>query len=96
MTAEQGAPAQKKRQLGNPRNLEEAEVTKNIMKELHPDCNEDSEKYNRLYNEVKTIRRYGRRLKSLVDAFGLGILGLIPLVKHVSTTGQAFSITHDA
>ena len=85
-----------KRQRGNPRNCAEAAITKKTMKLLYPDLGESNTDYDRLYSEIKRLRKYGQRLDKLVEAFGLGIMGLIPLIRNVSTADQAFEITHQA
>ena len=95
ITAQSMAP-QGRRPRGNPRNLAEAEMTKSILRDMHPDADENSSAYKRLYNEVKGLRKYSGRLSKLVEAFGLGILGLIPLVKNVHSASQAFDLTHQA
>lgn len=87
---------QSKRQRGNPLYLAEAAITKNILKDVYPDVDEGSAAYSRLYSEVKVLRKYGQRLDKLVEVFGFGILGLIPLVPSISTADQAFEITHKA
>lgn len=83
-----------KRPRGNPQNLAAAELTRSILRDLYPDSDENSSEYSTLYNEVKSLRRFGRRLNSFVETFGVGILGLIPLAKSVGTAGLAFSMTN--
>lgn len=83
-----------KRPRGNPQNLAAAELTRPILRDLYPDSDENSSEYSTLYNEVKSLRRFGRRLNSFVETFGVGILGLIPLAKSVGTAGLAFSMTN--
>ena len=66
------------------------------MKEMYPDLVEGSAVYVRLYGEVKVLRRCGQRLDKLVNEFGIGIVGLIPLIRNVTTADQPFEITYQA
>ncbi len=49
------------------------------MKETYPDLKENDADYQRKYRFITTLRVLGQRLNLLVDRFGLGIIGLIPL-----------------
>lgn len=82
-----------KRQRGNPLNNAEARITKLIMQEVHPELEERSAGYSSKYNEISDLRRLGRRLHILVEAWGSGILALLPLCKKTSKEGLAANIT---
>jgi hypothetical protein len=64
---------------GNPIHFANAQITTLMMKETYPDLKENDADYQRKYRFITTLRVLGQRLNLLVDRFGLGIIGLIPL-----------------
>ena len=66
-------------QTGNPNNLEDSRVAKLIMSEVFPELKPDTLEYKNKLRSVGDMRRTGERLDLLVERFGYGILGLLPL-----------------
>ena len=75
----QSATSRKTTRRGNPMHFANAQLTTSMMKETYPDLEEKDADYQRKYRFITTLRVLGQRLNLLVDRFGLGILGLIPL-----------------
>ncbi|EAW11894.1 RNase3 domain protein [Aspergillus clavatus NRRL 1] len=65
------------RQSGNPINLRESRTTERMVALICPEAEPNSTIFESNYNKFKSLRRKGKRLQSLIDIFGLGILGLM-------------------
>lgn len=78
-------------QLGNPLVMEDSRISKGMLAQLYPDLDQKSPEYSRKERSVNRLRKIGQRLDLLVQNFGFGMIGLIPL----PTDGgeQAFNIT---
>ena len=81
-----------RRRSGNPRKLVTADMTLSIMREVYPGLSKGSAEYKRRYRKVNDIRKLGERLKLLVDRFGRGILGLLPLPGDASSAETSVMI----
>lgn len=60
---------------GNPLHRQDTEITLQMMRSIFPGTEPD--KSSDTFNEVKQLRRVGKRLSTLVQHFGIGILGLM-------------------
>jgi hypothetical protein len=67
------------RRSGNPLNLDGNGFSEKIMAQLFPTLMPGSDDYKSKRHYVDKIRRLGERLELLVEKFGIGILGLLPL-----------------
>ncbi|PQE33781.1 Ribonuclease III protein [Rutstroemia sp. NJR-2017a WRK4] len=79
----QSVSSEARRKPGNPGRIDDAEVSRVIMKALHPDVEPDSLGYKQAYSVVSKLRKLGQRLNLLTAKFGHGILGLLPLATDV-------------
>jgi hypothetical protein len=70
--------APKGRRPGNPKILEETEITEAILHGLVSELDSSSKEYRKQFEYCTKLRRIGQRLDLLTDNFGLGVLGLIP------------------
>ncbi|EPE34260.1 RNase III [Glarea lozoyensis ATCC 20868] len=78
-------------QLGNPLVMEDSKVSKEMLAQLYPGLDRNSPEYSRKERFVNKLRKTGQRLDLLVQKFGFGIIGLVPLP---SDGGElAFNIT---
>jgi hypothetical protein len=66
------------KQSGNLRYRAEHEVTESMMREIFPHLRPGMREYQGKLNEVKSLRRVGRKLYILAQRFGKGILAMIP------------------
>jgi hypothetical protein len=64
---------------GNPKHLEGYRISKLMLQSMYPELLPDSETYSKKLHFIKTIRKLGERFSLLIDKFGYGILGLIPV-----------------
>jgi hypothetical protein len=80
-------------EFGNPNNLEDSRVSKLIMHEVYPNLEATSSEYKNKNRFVGKIRRLGQRLDLLVEKFGYGILGLLPLPIDVPAVEPVLNIT---
>lgn len=60
---------------GNPLHRQDTEITLQMMRSIFPGTEPD--RSSDTFNEVKQLRRVGKRLSTLVQYFGIGILGLM-------------------
>lgn len=65
--------------MGNPQNLDDSQLSKNILKTLHPDLIPGTLEYKKKLRSMGNIRKLGERFETLVEKFGYGIIGLLPL-----------------
>lgn len=79
--------------IGNPNNLEDSRVSKLIIKEVYPNLELNSSEYQRKLRFVGRVRKLGQRLDLLVETFGYGILGLLPLAIDVAAVEPILNIT---
>jgi hypothetical protein len=79
--------------MGNPINLEDSRVSERIMRELYPNMNIKGPEYEKKLRFVKKLRKLGQRFEMLVDKFGYGILGLLPLAIDVPAVEPVLNIT---
>lgn len=63
------------KKAGNPLHRQDTEVTLRMMRSIFPGSEPDIS--SDTFNEVKQLRRVGKRLNTLVHYFGIGILGLM-------------------
>lgn len=63
------------KKAGNPLHRQDTEITLRMMTSIFPGTEPD--KASCTFNEVKQLRRVGKRLNTLVQHFGIGILGLM-------------------
>jgi hypothetical protein len=63
--------------IGNPNNLEDSRITEEILKELHPGLQPDTDIYQKKRRFVRNLRKLGERFDMLVNTFGYAILGLL-------------------
>lgn len=63
------------KKAGNPLHRQDTEITLQMMLSIFPDSKPD--RSSGTFNEVKQLRRVGKRLSTLVQHFGIGILGLM-------------------
>lgn len=78
-------------QLGNPLVMEDSRVLKGMLARLYPDLGQNSPEYSRKERFVKKLCKIGQRLDLLVQNFGFGIIGLVPLP--MDSGEPAFNIT---
>lgn len=67
-----------KAQAGNPLVLQEAAVTDQLLCRLKPDCRKGTKEFEHLRRKVSRLRRLSKLLRLLTDAYGLGVLALLP------------------
>ncbi len=79
-------------QIGNPNNLENSRVSKLIMKDIYPNLDINGPEYERKRLFVVKLRKLGERLDLLVQKFGYGILGLLPLPTDVPAVEPILTI----
>ncbi|PQE27956.1 hypothetical protein CJF30_00009160 [Rutstroemia sp. NJR-2017a BBW] len=72
-----------RRKPGNHGRIDDAEVSRAIMKALYPDLEPDSLGYKQAYSVVSKLRKLGQRLNILTAKFGHGIPGLLPLATDI-------------
>jgi hypothetical protein len=65
--------------MGNPQNLDDSQLSKNILEKLHPALIPGTPEYKKRSRSMGNIRKLGKRFEALVERFGYGILGLLPL-----------------
>jgi hypothetical protein len=63
------------KKAGNPLHRQDTEITLRMMLSIFPGSKPD--RLSGTFNEVKQLRRVGKRLSTLVQHFGIGILGLM-------------------
>jgi hypothetical protein len=63
------------KKAGNPLHRQDTEITLRMMVSIFPGSEPD--KSSCTFHEVKQLRRVGKRLSTLVQHFGIGILGLM-------------------
>jgi hypothetical protein len=63
------------KKAGNPLHRQDTEITLQMMLSIFPGSKPD--RLSDTFNEVKQLRRVGKRLNTLVQNFGIGILGLM-------------------
>jgi hypothetical protein len=80
-------------EIGNPKNLEDSRIAKLIMKEVYPDMEITSSDYKSKLRFFGKMRKLGQRLDLLVEKFGYGILGLLPLAIDVPAVDPVLNIT---
>jgi hypothetical protein len=78
---------------GNPSHLEDAQASKSMMKEVYPELKQESAEYKKKYRTITDLRKLGQRLNLLVDRFGYGIIGLLPLAVDVSAVDPILNIS---
>jgi hypothetical protein len=66
-------------QIGNPHNLSDSQLSKDMLKKLHPYLTPGTPDYTKKLTSIKNLRRLGERFQILVEKFGYGIIGLLPL-----------------
>ncbi|GAM91566.1 hypothetical protein ANO11243_096180 [Dothideomycetidae sp. 11243] len=67
------------RRKGNPRNRELSDMTRTLLDKLYPGLERESSIYRDKWTYMTGVRRLGQRLNLLVEKFGYGVLGLLPL-----------------
>ena len=86
----------RKPQIGNPQNLEISRVSNRMLTLSYPNLTPDDPSYGQKRNCTNALRRLGQHLHLLVEKFGYGILGLIPLPSNeptfVNLTNEAYVI----
>lgn len=80
-------------EIGNPKNLEDSRIAKLIMKDVYPDMEITSDDYKSRLRFFGKMRKLGQRLDLLVEKFGYGILGLLPLAIDVPAVDPVLSIS---
>ncbi|KFY37957.1 hypothetical protein V495_06828 [Pseudogymnoascus sp. VKM F-4514 (FW-929)] len=65
--------------MGNPQNLDDSQLSKNILEKLYPALIPGTPEYKKRSRSIGNIRKLGKRFEALVERFGYGILGLLPL-----------------
>lgn len=68
-------------------------MSKLIMKEIYPNLEINSPEYENRLGFVKKLRKLGQRLDFLVERFGYGILGVLPLAIDVPVVEPVLNIT---
>jgi hypothetical protein len=81
------------RNSGNPNNLEDSRVSKRIMCEVYPQLEQKTDDYNNKLRFVKRMRKLGQRLHWIVERFGYGIIGLLPLAVDVPAVDSVLNIS---
>lgn len=86
----------RKSQIGNPHNLEISRVSNRMLTLSYPNLRPDDPSYGQKRNYINALRRLGQHIHLLVESFGYGILGLIPLPSNeptfVNLTNEAYVI----
>lgn len=80
--------------LGNPLHHTGVNLARAMMKGIYPRLQPKTTAYEKQHRIVKRLGKLGHRLEILVSAFGLGILGLLPL-GNTSTTEGYLNITDE-
>lgn len=80
-------------QTGNPQNLELSRISDRMFKLSYPNLTPEDPSYVAKKNYTNELRKLGQRLDLLVNKFGDGILGLIPLPSDEPRLVQALTIT---
>lgn len=83
-------------QIGNPQYLEISRVSNMMLTLSYPNLNPDDPNYGQKKNYANALRRLGQHLHLLVERFGYGILGLIPLPSNEPTFAQDLNLTNEA
>jgi hypothetical protein len=65
--------------MGNPQNLDDSRLSENILRTLHPALICGTPEYKKELRSMANIRKLGERFEMLVERFGYGIIGLLPL-----------------
>ena len=68
----------RKAQAGNPVVMQEAALTDQLLCKLKPNCHKGTREFDILRRKVSRLRRLAKILRLLTDAYGLGILALLP------------------
>lgn len=66
-------------QIGNPINLEDSRISRKMMSELYPRLKPHTQEYTKKKRFVGSLRKLGERFDLLVEKFGYGIMGMLPL-----------------
>ena len=77
--------------MGNPQNLDDSQLSKNILTILHPALIPGTLEYKKKLRSMGNIRKLGERFEILVERFGYGIIGLLPLPVDDLVTDPAFN-----
>ena len=88
----QSATKRKTLPRGNPFYIANAQLTTSIMKEIYPNLEKGDAGYVKKYRFITALRQLGQRLHLLVDRFGLGVIGLIPLAPGTPNVDNVLSI----
>lgn len=67
-----------KAQAGNPLVLQEAAVTDQLLCRFKPDCQKGTKEFEHLRRKVSRLRRLAKLLRLLTEAYGIGVLALLP------------------
>lgn len=85
-----------KPQIGNPQYLEISRVSNRMLTLSYPTLNPNDPNYRQKKNYADALRKLGQHLHLLVERFGYGILGLIPLPNNEPTFVQGLNVTNEA
>ncbi|KFY17555.1 hypothetical protein V492_00583 [Pseudogymnoascus sp. VKM F-4246] len=85
-----------KPQIGNPLNLEISRVLNRMLSLSYPNLYPDDPNYGQKKNYANGLRKLGQHLHLLVERFGYGILGLVPLPSNEPTSVQGLNLTDEA
>ncbi|OBT71262.1 hypothetical protein VF21_09928 [Pseudogymnoascus sp. 05NY08] len=85
-----------KPQIGNPLNLEISRVLNRMLSLSYPNLYPYDPNYGQKKNYANGLRKLGQHLHLLVERFGRGILGLIPLPSNEPTSVQGLNLTNEA
>lgn len=77
--------------MGNPQNLDDSQLSKNILKTLHPALIPGTLEYKKKLRSMGNIRKLGERFEILVERFGYGTIGLLPLPVDDLAADQVFN-----
>lgn len=83
-------------QVGNPLNLELSRVSSMILSQLYPNLEPGDKGYRTKKMYVDGLRKLGQRLHLLVEKFGRGIMGLIPLPGNHPSLADGLNVTDEA
>ena len=80
-------------QPGNPNYRDDSEVSKKMMKELYPALTPLESTYRSKLRFVGGLRNLGKRIQLLVERFGHGIIGLLPVAVDTSAKDLTLNVT---
>lgn len=65
-------------QAGNPAVMQEAALTEGLLYKIRPDLKRGSSEFRRVRGKLSQLRKLAKVLRMLIEAYGFGVLALLP------------------